>query len=484
MYYIGVDLGTSSVKLLLLSENGIEKAATRSYPVEFPKEGWSQQNPADWMNGVTEAMDELLTDVDKAQVQAISFGGQMHGLVLLDDQNEVIRPAILWNDTRTAPQTDYLNNVVGKDFLLKNCGNIAFAGFTAPKVLWVKENEPENFARIHKMLLPKDYVAFCLCGNYATDVSDASGTLYFDVEHRCWSKPMLELLGVTEDKLPTVYESHEVVGTLTPAMAQRFGLSENVKIVAGAGDNAAAAIGNHIVNDGDCNLSVGTSGTVFVSSDKYAADTKNAIHMFCHANGKYHSMACMLSAASCNGWWAETILGTDDFKTEESAMDIAAENPVLFLPYLMGERSPLNDPDVRGMFYGMSLATTRAQMGQAVLEGVAFAFRHNIDIIRSSGIEIHKAKICGGGAKSPLWLNIFANVLNLPITVPQKEEGAALGAALLAAKGCDPAVYEAICRKTDGVKAVIEPDSALAEKYEQAYEKWLKLYPAVQNIFA
>ncbi|MBQ6819509.1 MAG: xylulokinase, partial [Clostridia bacterium] len=247
---------------------------------------------------------------------------------------------------------------------------------------------------------------------------------------------------------------------------------------------AAAAIGNHIVNDGDCNLSVGTSGTVFVSSDKYAADTKNAIHMFCHANGKYHSMACMLSAASCNGWWAEKILGTDDFKTEESAMDIAAENPVLFLPYLMGERSPLNDPDVRGMFYGMSLATTRAQMGQAVLEGVAFAFRHNIDIIRSSGIEIHKAKICGGGAKSPLWLNIFANVLNLPITVPQKEEGAALGAALLAAKGCDPAVYEAICRKTDGVKAVIEPDSALAEKYEQAYEKWLKLYPAVQNIFA
>ena len=484
MYYIGVDLGTSSVKLLLLSENGIEKTATRSYPVEFPKEGWSQQNPADWMNGVTEAMDELLTDVDKAQVQAISFGGQMHGLVLLDDQNEVIRPAILWNDTRTAPQTDYLNNVVGKDFLLKNGGNIAFAGFTAPKVLWVKENEPENFARIHKMLLPKDYVAFCLCGNYATDVSDASGTLYFDVEHRCWSKPMLELLGVTEDKLPTVYESHEVVGTITPAMAQRFGLSESVKIVAGAGDNAAAAIGNHIVNDGDCNLSVGTSGTVFVSSDKYAADTKNAIHMFCHANGKYHSMACMLSAASCNGWWAETILGTDDFKTEESDMDIAAENPVLFLPYLMGERSPLNDPDVRGMFYGMSLATTRAQMGQAVLEGVAFAFRHNIDIIRSSGIEIHKAKICGGGAKSPLWLNIFANVLNLPITVPQKEEGAALGAALLAAKGCDPAVYEAICRKTDGVKAVIEPDSALAEKYEQAYEKWLKLYPAVQNIFA
>ncbi|MBQ6818654.1 MAG: xylulokinase, partial [Clostridia bacterium] len=388
MYYIGVDLGTSSVKLLLLSENGIEKTATRSYPVEFPKEGWSQQNPADWMNGVTDAMDELLTDVDKAQVQAISFGGQMHGLVLLDDQNEVIRPAILWNDTRTAPQTDYLNNVVGKDFLLKNCGNIAFAGFTAPKVLWVKENEPENFARIHKMLLPKDYVAFCLCGNYATDVSDASGTLYFDVEHRCWSKPMLDLLGVTEDQLPTVYESHEVVGTLTPAMAQRFGLSENVKIVAGAGDNAAAAIGNHIVNDGDCNLSVGTSGTVFVSSDKYAADTKNAIHMFCHANGKYHSMACMLSAASCNGWWAETILGTDDFKTEESAMDIASENPVLFLPYLMGERSPLNDPDVRGMFYGMSLATTRAQMGQAVLEGVAFAFRHNIDIIRSSGIEI------------------------------------------------------------------------------------------------
>ena len=331
------------------------------------------------------------------------------------------------------------------------------------------------------MLLPKDYVAFCLCGNYATDVSDASGTLYFDVEHRCWSKPMLDVLGVTEEQLPTVYESHEVVGTLTSAMAERFGLSENVKIVAGAGDNAAAAIGNHIINDGDCNLSVGTSGTVFVSSDKYAADTKNAIHMFCHANGKYHSMACMLSAASCNGWWAETILGTNDFKTEESAMDIAAENPVLFLPYLMGERSPLNDPDVRGMFYGMSLATTRAQMGQAVLEGVAFAFRHNIEIIRSSGITVNKAKICGGGAKSPLWLNMFANILGLPISVPQKEEGAALGAALLAAKGCDLAVYESICSKTDGIKTVVEPDPALVEKYNKVYEKWIKLYPAIQG---
>ncbi len=482
MYYIGVDLGTSSVKLLLLSENGIEKTATRSYPVEFPQEGWSQQNPADWMNGVTDAMDELLADVDKSQVQAISFGGQMHGLVLLDDQNEIIRPAILWNDTRTASQTDYLNHVVGKEFLLEHCGNIAFAGFTAPKVLWVKENEPDNFARIHKMLLPKDYVAFCLCGNYVTDVSDASGTLYFDVQHRCWSKEMLALLGVTEQQLPTVLESHQVAGTLTEKMAARFGLSCDVKIIAGAGDNAAAAIGNHIVNDGDCNLSVGTSGTVFVSSDQYAADTKNAIHMFCHANGKYHSMACMLSAASCNGWWAETVLGTTDFKAEEAAMELTAENPVLFLPYLMGERSPLNDPDVRGMFYGMSLATTRAQMGQAVLEGVAFAFRHNIDIIRSSGIAIHKAKICGGGAKSPLWLQIFANVLNLPITVPQKEEGAALGAALLAAKGCDEAVYEAICRKTDGVKTVVQPDPVLSAKYNKAYEKWLKLYPALKTI--
>ncbi|MBR4868145.1 MAG: xylulokinase, partial [Clostridia bacterium] len=442
MYYIGVDLGTSSVKLLLLSENGIEKTASRSYPVEFPRDGWSQQNPADWMNGVCEAMNELLADVDKSQVQAISFGGQMHGLVLLDEQNEVIRPAILWNDTRTAPQTDYLNNVVGKDFLLKNCGNIAFAGFTAPKVLWVKENEPENFARIHKMLLPKDYVAFCLCGNYATDVSDASGTLYFDVEHRCWSKPMLDVLGVTEEQLPTVYESHEVVGTLTSAMAERFGLSENVKIVAGAGDNAAAAIGNHIINDGDCNLSVGTSGTVFVSSDKYAADTKNAIHMFCHANGKYHSMACMLSAASCNGWWAETILGTNDFKTEESAMDIAAENPVLFLPYLMGERSPLNDPDVRGMFYGMSLATTRAQMGQAVLEGVAFAFRHNIEIIRSSGITVNKAKICGGGAKSPLWRKILSDSFGINVKTLESDEGPALGAAILG--GCAAGIYSSV----------------------------------------
>lgn len=483
MYYIGVDLGTSSVKLLLLSENGIEKTASRTYPVEFPREGWSQQNPADWMTGVTGALEELLTDVDKTQVAAISFGGQMHGMVLLDRDNRVIRPAILWNDTRTAKQTDYLNHTVGKAFLLAHCGNIAFAGFTAPKVLWVKENEPENFARIHKILLPKDYVAFCLSGRYTTDVSDASGTLYFDVEHRCWSAEMLKVLGITEEQLPTVLESDAVVGTLRPEMAARFGLPETVKIIAGAGDNAAAAVGNHIVEDGDCNLSVGTSGTVFVSSDKYAADTKNAVHMFCHANGKYHSMACMLSAASCNQWWAESILGTSDYRTEEAAMDITAVNPVMFLPYLMGERSPLNDPSARGLFYGMSLATTRAQMGLAVLEGVAFAFRHNLDVIRSSGISVTKAKICGGGAKSPLWLQIFANVLGLPIAVPVLEEGAALGAALLAAKGCDASVYEAICAKTDGIKTTVFPDETLTAKYEAQYQKWRKLYPAVQNIF-
>ena len=363
MLYIGVDLGTSAVKLLLMDENGnIQKIVSKEYPLYFPKPGWSEQHPEDWYIKSMEGMKELTSECDKSQVAGISFGGQMHGLVALDKDDQVIRPAILWNDGRTGKQTDYLNQVIGKDKLSEYTANIAFAGFTAPKILWMKENESENYKKIAKIMLPKDYLAYRLSGTFCTDMSDASGMLLMDVKNRCWSKEMLNICGLEQEQLPKLYESYEVVGTLKPEVAKELGVSENVKVIAGAGDNAAAAVGTGTVGDGRCNISLGTSGTIFISSEKFGVDEHNALHSFAHADGHYHLMGCMLSAASCNKWWNEEILGTSDYVKEQAAIKKLGENRVFYLPYLMGERSPHNNPNARAMFLGMSMDTTRADM--------------------------------------------------------------------------------------------------------------------------
>ena len=294
MLYVGIDLGTSAVKLLLMDASGkIEKIVSREYPLSFPHPGWSEQNPEDWYDKSLDGLRELLADCDKSQVAGISFGGQMHGLVILDKDAQVIRPAILWNDGRTTEETDYLNQVIGKDKLSAYTANIAFAGFTAPKILWVKKHEPENFAKIAKIMLPKDYLAYRLSGTFCTDVSDASGMLLFDVKHKCWSKEMMEICGVKESQLAQIFESYEAVGTLKPELAKKLGLSETVKIAAGAGDNAAAAVGTGTVGDGSCNISLGTSGTIFISSEKFGVDENNALHSFAHADGHFHLMGCM-----------------------------------------------------------------------------------------------------------------------------------------------------------------------------------------------
>ncbi len=311
MLYVGIDLGTSAVKLLLMdSEGKIVNIVSKEYPLYFPHPGWSEQNPQDWYEQTMNGIGELLEDVDKSQVAGISFGGQMHGLVILDKEDEVIRPAILWNDGRTVEETDYLNNVIGKEKLSEYTANIAFAGFTAPKILWVKNKEPENFARIAKIMLPKDYIAYRLTGVHCTDVSDASGMLLFDVKNRNWSKEMCDICGIDVHMLARCYESYQSVGTLLPHVAAKLGLSESVKVAAGAGDNAAAAVGTGTVGDNQCNISLGTSGTIFISSRKFGVDQHNALHSFAHADGSYHLMGCMLSAASCNKWWMDEIIGT------------------------------------------------------------------------------------------------------------------------------------------------------------------------------
>ena len=485
MLYVGIDLGTSAVKLLLMDASGkIEKIVSREYPLSFPHPGWSEQNPEDWYDKSLDGLRELLADCDKSQVAGISFGGQMHGLVILDKDDQVIRPAILWNDGRTTEETDYLNQVIGKDKLSAYTANIAFAGFTAPKILWVKEHEPENFAKIAKIMLPKDYLAYRLSGTFCTDVSDASGMLLFDVEHKCWSKEMMEICGVKESQLAQIFESYEAVGTLKPELAKKLGLSETVKIAAGAGDNAAAAVGTGTVGDGSCNISLGTSGTIFISSEKFGVDENNALHSFAHADGHFHLMGCMLSAASCNKWWNEEILGTKDYAAEQTDIKNLGENRVFYLPYLMGERSPHNDPDARAMFIGMSMDTTRADMTQAVLEGVAFGLRDSLEVARSLGIQIDRTKICGGGVKSPLWRKIIANVMNLKVDVIESEEGPALGGAMLAAVGCGeyPDV-ETIAEKLVKVVDTIEPEPELVAKYEEKYQKFRTIYPTVKELF-
>ncbi len=485
MLYIGVDLGTSAVKLLLMDEKGaIHKIVSKEYPLFFPHPGWSEQRPEDWFEKSMEGLKELLADCDRSQVAGVSFGGQMHGLVILDKEDRVIRPAILWNDGRTTEETDYLNQVIGKEKLSEYTANIAFAGFTAPKLLWVKNKEPENFAAIEKIMLPKDYLAYKLSGVHGTDVSDASGMLLFDVKNRCWSKEMCEICGVREEQLARIYESYEVVGTLLPEIARELGLSTQVKVIAGAGDNAAAAVGTGTVGDGMCNLSLGTSGTIFISSKDFCVDSNNALHAFAHSDGTYHLMGCMLSAASCNKWWMDDILRTKDYAGEQADISRLGENHVFFLPYLMGERSPHNNPNARGTFIGMTMDTTRADMTQAVLEGVAFALRDSFEVAKSLGIRIDRTKICGGGAKSPLWKQIIANVFGIKVDMIESEEGPGYGGAILAAVGCGEfASVKEAADKLVKVVGTVEPDPELTAKYEARYQQFKQIYPACRELF-
>ena len=443
--------------LLTDGDGKIIRSVSREYPLYFPKPDWSEQNPGDWWNAVCDGINELTNSIDKAEVKGLGVGGQMHGLVMLDENGNVLRPAILWNDTRTGVQTDYLNNTVGEQKLIELTGNIAFAGFTAPKILWVKENEPEIFSRCRKICLPKDYINYMLTGVFATDVSDASGTLYFDVENRKWSAEMLGILGIDESFLPSVFESYEVIGK-----TDKLGL--DCPVAAGAGDNAAAAIGTDTVSEGQCNISLGTSGTVFIPTDSFEKPENPALHSFCHANGKYHLMGCILSAASCNKWLNEEVF--------KSGYDIKTGNPdtdLYFLPYLSGERCPHNDCDVRGAFIGIAHSTKREDMQRAVFEGVSFAVR---DCIELCSDKVKKATVCGGGTKSRAWMQILADILGIELSVI-KNEGPAYGGALLASG----------LKVKPEIEYTVLPDKSLAEIYGRKYKKYRQIYPALRDFY-
>ncbi|MBQ7715466.1 MAG: xylulokinase [Clostridia bacterium] len=475
-YYIGIDLGTSSCKGLLTDRTGrIYKESSVSYPVLTPHDGWTEQRPEEWLDAAKKILYDLSQGIEE-DIRGISVAGQMHGLVTLDENGEVIRPCILWNDGRCEKQTAYLNNVIGKERLSELTGNIAFAGFTAPKILWMYDEEPENFARIAKIMLPKDYLAYKLTGVHSTDYSDASGMLLVDVKNKCWSDEMLDICRVKREWLPKLYESYEVTGKVKPEFAL-----PNCVVTAGAGDNAAAAVGTGTVKNGSCNVSLGTSGTIFISQNSFSVDENNALHSFAHANGKWHLMGCILTAASARKWWLEDIIGTNGYADDEESAD-GAKGDVIFLPYLSGERSPHNDVRARGAFIGLSATTTRAEMSRAIMEGVAFALKDCLEVAKSNGVAPLRTTLCGGGAKSRVWRRIIADVLEMPVDILQTEQGPGLGGAILAMVGCGE--YESVETAADAIAKVadcIEPDPANYTYYEKKYEIFRRLYPAVKS---
>ena len=486
MYFVGVDVGTSSVKILAIDELGeIVGSVSKEYPIYFPQPMWSEQNPEDWWNKTLEGLEELLQGIDRKKVKAISLSGQMHGLVILDENDAVIRPAILWNDQRTEKECLYLNNEIGTEKISRWTGNIALTGFTAPKILWLKKNEKDNFDKMKKIMLPKDYIAYKMSGVFATDYSDASGTLYLDVKNKEWSKNMLELLGISTSQLPKLHESYETIGNIKPSLASRLGLGEDVKIVIGGGDQAVAAVGGGIVGENACSVSLGTSGVVFANSKEFVVDHFNRLHSFCNANGKYHVMGVTLAAAASLKWWVENINHSDDYEGITGEIKEADVNKnVYFLPYLMGERTPHNDPYARGTFIGMDMTTEKKDMTLAVLEGVAFSLRDTFEIMKDMGINISEITINGGGARNPLWCQIIADVLNVKVNKVNSEDGPAYGAAILAAvgRGLFRTVDEA-CSAFIKATDTIYPNKGRAALYDKKYGKYKQIYPCVKGLF-
>jgi len=486
MITVGIDIGTSAVKLLAMDQAGqILCTISREYPLYIYSDGRSEQAPEDWWNEIVQGLKSLTQEIS-GPIEAVSFSGQMHGLVALDKDDNVLRRAILWNDQRTGAQCDYLNNKIGREMLLDNTANIALTGFTAPKILWVKEHEPEVFAKISKVMLPKDYIAYKLSGVFATDYSDASGTLLLDVARKDWSDPLLEIIGLNRSQVPTLYHSYQAVGTVTPAAANQTGLATTTKVVIGGGDQAVGAVGTGTVKSGTCSVSLGTSGVLFVAADDFAVDKgPSAIHSFCHATGRYHLMGVTLAAAGSAKWWYEEVLATQDYEKEQAAiLQNLGKNSVYFLPYLSGERTPHNNPLARGAFVGMNMTTTRSDMTQAVMEGVAFSLRDILARVWELGHKVNVARITGGGAKSQVWCQMIADVLNVQVEKINATEGPAFGAAILALVGAGAFdTVEKACESLIQATDVFTPNQAAASHYGKHYPIYTGLYTALKDSY-
>ena len=484
--YLGIDLGTSGVKVVLVDDDQtVIDQATAPLQVSMPQPLWSEQDPDDWWRATCDAVVALrVSRPDQMQaVRGIGLSGQMHGATLLDGEDRVLRPAILWNDGRSAAECAELERRVPESRAIT--GNLAMPGFTAPKLLWVANHEPEIFARVARVLLPKDYVRLQMTGVAASDMSDSAGTLWLDVAGRRWSDEMLAATGLPASAMPELFEGSQATGTLRPEIASEWGVPAEAVVAGGAGDNAAGAAGVGVVEPGAAFLSLGTSGVLFVSNAGYAPNPEQAVHAFCHClPATWHQMSVILSAASCLSWLAD-LLGTDvTALLDEAAAADRDTGSLIFLPYLTGERTPHNDPNAMGVFFGLTSATGRADMTRAVLEGVAFAFADGQAALQAAGTEIGETSVIGGGARSQFWGRILAAVLGRPLTYHAGGEvGPAFGAARLgrlAATGEDPA---AVCTRP-ATERVVEPDRRLHESYQEKWRRFASLYPVLKAQFA
>ena len=497
-HLMGIDVGTTGVKVLIIDENGTVCASSvEEYPLSTPHPNWAEQNPEDWWDATIKAIRNVLEKSGGASVEGIGLSGQMHGAVFIDRDGKVLRPCIMWCDQRTAKQCVYITETVGEDRLFELTCNPALTGFTAPKIVWVKEEENEVFRKAYKILLPKDYIRFLLTGVFATEVSDASGTVLFDVKKRRWSKEMLSALEIPEDLMPEVFESPEVSGRISAEASSLTGLAGGTPVVGGGGDQAAGAVGNGIVREGIISSTIGTSGVVFASCDEVRVEPGRRLHTFCHAvPGKWHLMGVMLSAGGSLRWLRDAICheevreakekGIDpyDIMTEEASQAPPGCEGLIFLPYLSGERTPYPDPDARGVFFGLTLRHKKEHLIRSVMEGIAYGLRDSLELMKGIGARMSEVRASGGGARSSLWRQIQADVNNLEMQVISVDEGPAFGVALLAGVGVG--IFnnvEEACSRTIKVKETIKPIKANVTIYERYYEIYHSLYPALKDTY-
>ncbi len=500
-YIIGVDIGTSGTKTVLFDESGkVIASKTIEYPMYQPKNGYAEQDPKDWADATVNTLKAVVSQsgVSKDDIKGIGLSGQMHGLVMLDKDNEVIRNSIIWCDQRTSKEVEEMNAKLGERKLIEITANPALTGWTAAKILWVKNNEPENYEKCRHILLPKDYIRFILTGEYATEVSDASGMQLLDVPNRCWSDEILETLEIDKSLLGKVYESCEVTGTLTKKMAELTGLNEGTIVVGGAGDNAAAAVGTGVVEDGKAFTTIGTSGVVFAHTSSISIDALGRVHTCCAAvPGAWHVMGVTQGAGLSLKWFRDNFCGSEKETAklmgvdEYYLMDKEAEsvevgsNRLLYLPYLMGERTPHLDPNARGVFFGLSAMHTKKDMLRAVMEGVSYSLRDCIEVFREMKININDMMACGGGGSSPLWRSMLADLYNCPVKTLASKEGPALGVALLASVGAG--IYSSVseaCKQVIEVNKIQEPNAQNVGEYEKYYQLYRDIYPALKDSFS
>lgn len=487
-YLIGIDVGTSGTKCVLFDTDGNALfSVTEEYPLYQPHNGWAEQNPEDWWNAAKTALKKVCENAQDGEIAGIGLSGQMHSLVLLDNDNNVIRPAILWCDQRTSAECEEIENIIGHDRLIEITANPALPGFTASKIMWVKKNEPENFSKIEHILLAKDYIRFMLTGEYATEVSDASGMQLLDVVNRCWSEEVCQKLEVKMEWLAKVYESCEITGKVSSECASLTGLPTGIPVAGGGGDNACAAIGTGVCKDGKAFTTIGTSGVVFAHTSKPIIDPKGRIHTFCAAvPGEWHVMGVTQAAGLSLNWFRNNLASDVSYAQidDECEKLPIGSDKLIYLPYLMGERTPILDSDARGIFFGLSAMHTKFHMARSVIEGVSYSLYSCLEVLDEVGIETDDMALCGGGGKSVFWHKMITDVYGINVKTMLSNEGASLGAAILG--GVAAGVYSSVedgCQKAVKEKGSISPDSEQHKEYMKYYKVYKEIYPSIKNCF-